>query len=673
MTFEELGLKKELLSAVTKLGFVNPTPVQQQSIPHLLENQGDLISLASTGTGKTAAFGLPMLSLIDTDEKIVQGLVLCPTRELCIQISSDLENYAADMRGVNIVPVYGGADIVKQIKQIQYGAQIVVATPGRLIDLIERKKIRLQDIQYVVLDEADEMLNMGFKEDIDQILEQTPDEKNVWLFSATMPKEVAAIAKNYMENPFEITVGGKNEGNKNIEHDYYVVKERDRYAALKRIIDFNPDIYGLIFCRTRRDTGTVADKLMADGYNAEPLHGDLSQAQRDRVMEKFRSKTLQILVATDVAARGIDVNDITHVVHYSLPEDVENYTHRSGRTARAGKKGISIALISQKETGKIRSIERIIKSQFNYKQIPTADKICELQLMHLITKMTEVEVDEKGISRYMPAVMEKLDNLSKEEIIQRFVSTEFNRFLNYYGKSKNDLNADTNERGDRSGYDRDERSSRDFGDRKRKDSRQDDANFQRFFVNLGRRDGFNHGALLRLICDNTGINKTAVGKIDIMNNFSFFDADKTESPLILRSLQGIDFEGKEMKIEETKRGDNPQDTGREEGFRKRSTGFRKEGGYRKSEDGFRKREEGGYRRKEEGGFRKSGEGFRKKEDTGFRRSDDGFKKKSGEFKKSSTPSFREKNGQARERNAYKGKNSSAGADDSAPRKRSYKS
>jgi ATP-dependent RNA helicase DeaD len=646
MTFEELGLKKELLSAVTKLGFVNPTPVQQQAIPHLLETQGDLIGLASTGTGKTAAFGLPMLSLIDTDSKIVQGLVLCPTRELCIQITSDLENYATDMRGVNIVPVYGGADIVKQIKQIQYGAQIVVATPGRLIDLIERKKIRLQDIQYVVLDEADEMLNMGFKEDIDQILEQTPDEKNVWLFSATMPKEVAAIAKNYMESPFEITVGGKNEGNKNIEHDYYVVKERDRYAALKRIIDFNPDIYGLIFCRTRRDTGMVADKLMADGYNAEPLHGDLSQAQRDRVMEKFRSKTLQILVATDVAARGIDVNDITHVVHYSLPEDVENYTHRSGRTARAGKKGISIALISSKEMGKIRSIERIIKAQFNYKQIPTADKICELQLMHLITKMTEVEVDVQGISKYMPAVMEKLEHLSKEEIIQRFVSTEFNRFLNYYGKSKNDLNADTSERGsdrERSRGDRDDRPSRDFGDRKRKDSRSDDSNFQRFFVNLGRRDGFNHGALLRLICDNTGINKTAVGKIDIMNNFSFFDADKTEAPLIMNKLKGIDFEGKEMTIEETKRGDNPADTGREEGFRKRKTSYGKsEGGYRRSEGGYRK-------------------------------SDDGFKKKSEGFRKgSSSPAYREKSEGAKERNKYKGKGAGADREGAPARKRSYK-
>ena len=621
MTFEELGLKQELLSAVTKLGFVNPTPIQQQSIPHLLENAGDLIGLASTGTGKTAAFGLPMLSLIDTESRVTQGLVLCPTRELCIQITGDLESYAENLRGVRIVPVYGGTDIVRQIRQVE-GAQIIVATPGRLIDLIERKKIKLKTIRYVVLDEADEMLNMGFKEDIDQILEQTPDEKSVWLFSATMPREVAAIAKNYMEQPFEVTVGGKNESNKNIEHEYYVVKERDRYAALKRIIDFNPDIYGLIFCRTRRDTGLVADKLMADGYNAEPLHGDLSQAQRDRVMEKFRAKTLQILVATDVAARGIDVDDITHVIHYSLPEDVENYTHRSGRTARAGKKGISIALINTKETRKISAIERIIKAPFTHRQVPTADKICELQLIHLVNKMTEVEVDIKGISRYMPAVMEKLEGYSKEELIQRFVSTEFNRFLNYYDKSKNNLNADADPRG---GDDRDSRGkgrkgdyddrSRDSGDRKRRDSRQDNGDFQRFFVNLGRKDGFNHGALLRLVCDHSGVDKGAIGKIDIMNNFSFFDAHKSEAPVLMQKLKGIDFEGREMTIEETKRGDHPQDNagGKDSGFRKRDDGFRKKEGpygrrddrFKKKDDGFKKRSSGGFKEKSSFGERSS--------------------------------------------------------------------
>ena len=375
MKFSELGLKDAILSAITELGYEAPTPIQSQSIPYLLENDGDLIGLASTGTGKTAAFGLPLLNKIDVDSRSTQGLIICPTRELCIQITKDLEAYSKNLRGLNVVPVYGGTDIVKQIRQIERGAQIVVATPGRLIDLINRKKIKLGEVEAVILDEADEMLNMGFKEDIDAILEQTPDHKNVWLFSATMPKEVARIAQTYMVDPFEITVGGKNEGNKNIEHHYYVVKERDRFQALKSIIDFNPNIYGLIFCRTRRDTAAVADKLMAGGYNAEPIHGDLSQAQRDRVMEKFRNKTLQILVATDVAARGIDVNDITHVIHYQLPEDVENYTHRSGRTARAGKKGTSIALINTKEGRKISSIEKIIKSKIELRQVPSTNDI----------------------------------------------------------------------------------------------------------------------------------------------------------------------------------------------------------------------------------------------------------------------------------------------------------
>ncbi len=544
MTFEELGLRGEILTAVSELGFTNPTPIQEKSIPYLLENQGDLIGLASTGTGKTAAFGLPLLNQINNESKKTQGLIVCPTRELCIQITRDLDTFSSKIRGTNIVPVYGGTDIVKQIRQIEKGAQVIVATPGRLIDLINRKKVKLQNVDVVVLDEADEMLNMGFKEDIDSILEQTPDSKSVWLFSATMPKEVANIARNYMENPFEITVGGKNEGNKNIEHHYYTVNNRDRYSALKRLIDFNPDIYGLIFCRTRRDTGNVADKLMADGYSAEALHGDLSQAQRDRVMTKFRNKTIQILVATDVAARGIDVNDITHVIHHQLPEEVENYTHRSGRTARAGKKGTSIALVGPREGRRVKSIEKIIKTSFTKKQIPAADEICEIQLMHLIDKMTTVEVDTKGIEKYMPQITEKLQDLSKEEIVQRFVSTEFNRFFKYYENSKN-LNAKESNRGD----------DRDYGDKsRRRKKREADPNSQRFFVNLGRKDGFNHGALLRLLCDNTGVDKNSVGKIDIMNNFSFFDASKDDSQEILKRMQNVDFEGKEMNIEETNSG-----------------------------------------------------------------------------------------------------------------------
>lgn len=583
MKFTELGLKESILSAITDIGYESPTPIQQQSIPYLLENDGDLIGLASTGTGKTAAFGLPLLNQIDTDSKNTQGLIICPTRELCIQISKDLNAYATNIKRLNVVPVYGGTDIQKQIRQIEKGAQIIVATPGRLIDLINRKKIRLGEVEAVILDEADEMLNMGFKEDIDQILEKTPDYKNVWLFSATMPKEVARIAKNYMHDPFEITVGGKNETNKNIEHHYYVVKERDRFQALKSVIDFNPNIYGLIFCRTRRDTAAVADKLMAGGYNAEPLHGDLSQAQRDRVMQKFRTKTLQILVATDVAARGIDVDDITHVIHYQLPEDVENYTHRSGRTARAGKKGTSIALINTKEGRKIKSIERIIKSEFDKKQVPSSNEIVETQLMSLIDGIVDAEVDSSRIEKYMPNLLEKLEGYSKEELIKRFVSTEFNKFLSYYENSR-DLNA--TERAGSGGRD-------DFGSRRKGGrDRRNDANKQRFFVSLGRKDGFNHGALLRLICDNTGVSKGDIGKIDILDSFSFFDADKKETETILKKMEGVDFEGTVMNIEKTKNRDSKDSSG---GSKRRSYSNkadrpkRRDSGKRKTERSSRRR------------------------------------------------------------------------------------
>lgn len=549
MKFSELGLKDTILSAITELGFESPTPIQQQAIPYLLENEGDLIGLASTGTGKTAAFGLPLINKIDADSRSTQGLIICPTRELCIQITKDLESYSKNVRGITIVPVYGGTDIVKQIRLIERGAQIVVATPGRLIDLINRKKIKLGEVEAVILDEADEMLNMGFKEDIDSILEQTPDHKNVWLFSATMPKEVARIAQNYMHEPFEITVGGKNEGNKNIEHHYYIVKERDRFQALKSVIDFNPNIYGLIFCRTRRDTAAVADKLMEGGYNAEPIHGDLSQAQRDRVMEKFRNKTLQILVATDVAARGIDVNDITHVIHYQLPEDVENYTHRSGRTARAGKKGTSIALINTKEGRKISSIERIINSKIELKQVPSSTEIYQTQLVKLVDGLTEIEVDSKRMDKFMPLLMEKLEHFTKEELIMRFVSTEFNKFLSYYDNSAN-LNARDESGSGSSRFDRDDFGSKRKGGKERE--RRDDGDKQRFFVGVGKKDGFNHGALLRLLCDNTGMNKGNIGKIDILDKFSFFDADKKETEIILKKMQDVDFEGTKLNIEKTK-------------------------------------------------------------------------------------------------------------------------
>lgn len=541
MEFKEMGLSEEILSAIAEIGFVDPTPIQLQAIPHLLSDPSDLIGLASTGTGKTASFGLPLINYTDVETKDTQGLIICPTRELCIQISSDLGKYAKNIKGLNVVPVYGGTDIVKQIKQIERGAHIIVATPGRLMDLIKRKKVKLGNIDTVILDEADEMLNMGFKEDIDAILEKTPEDKCVWLFSATMPKEVANIARTYMFEPFEITVGGKNETNKNIEHHSYVVKDRDRYQALKRLLDFNPDIYGLVFCRTRRETADVADRLMQDGYSAEPIHGDLSQAQRDRVMNKFRDKTLQVLVATDVAARGIDVNDITHVIHYRLPEEVENYTHRSGRTARAGKKGISVAITGPREGRKLKSIEKIIKTSFVPQKLPSPDQICENQLMHMVNKMTEVEVNKEGIGKYLPAVMEKFDAFSKEELVERFVSAEFNKFLSYYAKSRNiDAEQSSSREGGREG-----------GGRRRE---RDDENKNRFFVNLGRKDGLNPGALMRLVCDNAGLNNGSVGKIDIMNNFSFFDADKDQTDTILAKLQNVDYEGKKMNVEQTKKG-----------------------------------------------------------------------------------------------------------------------
>jgi ATP-dependent RNA helicase DeaD len=550
MKFNELGLKKSIVSAITELGYESPTAIQEQAIPYLLEEEGDLIGLASTGTGKTASFGLPLIHQIDDKSKNTQGLIICPTRELCIQISRDLEAYATNIPKLKIVPVYGGTDIVKQIKTIERGAQIIVATPGRLIDLIKRKKVKLWEVQTVVLDEADEMLNMGFKEDIDSILEQTPEFKSVWLFSATMPKEVAQIAKNYMFEPHEITVGGKNETNKNIEHHYYVVKERDRFDALKSIIDYNPDIYGLIFCRTRRDTGNVADQLLAAGYNAEPLHGDLSQAQRDRVMNKFRNKTLQILVATDVAARGIDVDDITHVIHYQLPEDVENYTHRSGRTARAGKKGTSIALINTRGGRKINSIEKIIKTKFELKSIPSSNEICERQLLHTVDAILDEKQDLSRIEKYAPLLMEKMDHLSKEELIQRFLAAEFNKFLSYYDKAR-DLNA-TASAG----------KGEDRGRGKGKGRTKSDPDAQRFFVGLGKKDGFNSGALLRLICDNAGVRKSDIGQIDILEKFSFFDASPKITKQILDGMESASFDGKRFNVEKTKSGSGGNSGGR---------------------------------------------------------------------------------------------------------------
>jgi ATP-dependent RNA helicase DeaD len=532
--FEKLGLAEPILRAVKDLGFISPTPIQQQAIPLLLTEDTDIVGLAQTGTGKTAAFGLPLLHHIDFSQRDTQAIILCPTRELCLQITKDLQNYSKYISGAKIVPIYGGVSIDKQIRELSAGAQIIVGTPGRTIDMMERGKIKLGKVNVVVLDEADEMLNMGFKEDIDTILATTPDNKRTWLFSATMPAEVARIAKNYMNNPKEISVGSKNSGATNITHEYYVVHERDRYKALKRIIDFHPDIFGIIFCRTKNDTQMIAEHLMKDGYNADALHGDLSQAQRDKVMARFRSKNLQILIATDVAARGIDVDNVTHVIHYSLPEDVENYTHRSGRTARAGKSGTSIAIINTREVGKIAQIERIIKSKFVRKEVPRGVEVCEKQLFHLINKIHDTEVDEQAIATYLEKAYQEFSDLSKEELIKKVVSLEFNRFLDYYKNAQDLNNIDTTRLKGVNGKEF-------YGSR--------DENNARLFFNIGEMDKLNAGALLRIICDNSGITKNSIGRIDIKNNFSFVNVNPEVAELVINSMTNQEYNGRQIRVE----------------------------------------------------------------------------------------------------------------------------
>jgi len=431
-TFEELGLKPEILKIIDELGFVNPTPIQEKIIPVILGSRKDLIGLAQTGTGKTAAFGLPIIQL-------VQALVLCPTRELGMQVANDLKTYGKYVKNFNVVSVYGGASIEPQINAIKKGCQVVVGTPGRTLDLIKRKVLKIKHIRWMVLDEADEMLNMGFKDELDAILEQTPAEKETLLFSATMPKEIRQIANKYMNDPEEVLAGKKNIGAENVRHEFYSVQAKDRYEVLKRIADMNPHIYSIVFCRTRRETKEVADKLIADGYNADALHGDLSQAQRDNVMKRFRTKHLQILVATDVAARGLDVNDLTHVINYNLPDELEAYIHRSGRTGRAGKSGISIAICHSRELNKIKRLEQLSGKKFVKKLVPGGAEICEKQLYNLIDKVEKIEVNESQIEKYLPVIYKKLDWLSREELIKHFVSVEFNSFLEYY-KGAKDLN-----------------------------------------------------------------------------------------------------------------------------------------------------------------------------------------------------------------------------------------
>ncbi len=575
MTFKDLGLRAEVLRALEDLGFETPTPIQAESIPQLLSEERDLVGLAQTGTGKTAAFGLPLIEKIDFSKKIVQGVIIAPTRELGIQIAEDFKKFTKYIKGASIATIYGGASIETQAREVKRGAQIVVATPGRLNDMIRRNMVKLNQVQIAILDEADEMLNMGFKEDIDTILDQTPDEKNVWLFSATMPKEVARIAKTYMEDPIEVTVGTKNAANTDIHHVYYTINDRNRYYALKRMLDFHPNIYGLIFCRTKRLTQEVADKLMKDGYSAAPLHGDLSQSQRDHAMKKFRDKTVQILVATDVAARGIDVNDITHVIHYNLPEEVENYNHRSGRTGRAGKKGQSISFASGKELRRIKAIERVIKLEIEHATIPSGKEVCEKQLFALIDNVKTVKVNEKEIEKFLPSINEQLADFSKEDLIKHFVSAEFNHFLEYYDGAR-DLNSSVSDR---------DRESADRGERK---ARMTDDSKQRFHITVGTDAGLNKGAILRIVCQFSDISSSEVGRIDLFREFSFFDVDKKYADQVLKGMADADFNGENFKIQLAK--SNGGGSGRSSrgggGGRRSRGGDNNGGGNRRSKSSF---------------------------------------------------------------------------------------
>jgi len=545
MTFEEIGVKADILKAINELGFENPTPIQAQTIPHLLENSDqDLLAFAQTGTGKTAAFGLPIIQQIDVNEKKTQSIILAPTRELCIQIAKDIEKYSKYLKNMNVVPVYGGTSIDTQIRALNKGAQIVVGTPGRTLDLIKRRKLRLQNVQWLVLDEADEMLNMGFKDELDQILSETPDYKQTLLFSATMPKEVARIAREYMKDTKEIKIGEKNAGAKNVEHEYYLVRASDKYAALKRIADINPQIYGIVFCRTRRDTKAIADKLIEDGYNADALHGDLSQAQRDMVMQRFRIRNLQILVATDVAARGLDVTDLTHIINYSLPDDPEVYVHRSGRTGRAGKKGLSITIGHSKETRKIKALEKMVKKTFKHAQVPGGEEIVEKRLYNLIDNIKNTDVDESQIEPFLANIFEKFEDLSREELIKKFVSVEFSRFLKYY-KGARDINIRADERAGR-----DDRDGRDGKDgRSNKNPRNPNTKFSRFYINLGTRQDINAAVLMGVINDFTGNKNIEIGKIDIMKGFSFFEVDKKYENNIEKSFADAKYKDQKIVVE----------------------------------------------------------------------------------------------------------------------------
>lgn len=543
-TFEELGVSPEIRKAIEEMGYESPMPVQEEVIPYLLGNGNDVVALAQTGTGKTAAFGLPLIQKIDVKQRVPQALILCPTRELCLQIAGDLTDYSKYITDLKILPVYGGSSIESQIRSLKQGVHIIVATPGRLIDLMERKVAHLETIKDVVMDEADEMLNMGFTDSINAILEKVPQDRNTLMFSATMSPDIARIAKTYLHDAKEITIGTKNEGSKNVNHIAYIVHAKDKYAALKRVVDFYPQIYGIIFCRTRKETQEIADKLIQDGYNADSLHGELSQAQRDLVMQKFRQRHLQLLVATDVAARGLDVNDLTHVINYGLPDDTESYTHRSGRTGRAGKTGISIAIVNLREKGRMREIERIINKKFTIGSLPSGKEICEQQLIKVIDDIEKVKVNEEEIESFLPGIYRKLEWLSKEDLVKRVVSMEFNRFLEYY-KNAPEIE-EPKAGGDKRGDSKDRKSR---GSDRQKTARKAEEGYERLFLNMGKTDGFYANQIIELINRNLKKERIQIGRIDLMQNFSFFEVAEKQASMVIKALNKASVNGRKVSVE----------------------------------------------------------------------------------------------------------------------------
>lgn len=553
--FREAGLKQELLDAISEMGFEKPTPIQEKTISHLLSSRKDLIALAQTGTGKTAAFGLPIIQQVDTKLNKTQALILCPTRELCMQITKDFNSFSKYLPNVRITAIYGGTGIENQIRELSRGVHIVVGTPGRVLDLIYRKKLKIEKINWLVLDEADEMLNMGFKEDLDEILSSVISDKQTLLFSATMPREISKIAETYMIEPDEVSAGQKNTGAENVEHHYYLVHARDRYNALKRLADVYPDIYGIVFCRTREETQQIADKLIADGYNADALHGNLSQAQRDLVMNRFRTGHLQLLVATDVAARGIDVSDLTHIINYNLPDDPDTYLHRSGRTGRAGKSGISISIVHMKEKSKLKMIENRSKIKFEQKKVPDGISICERQLFNLVDKVVNVTINKAQIERFLPYIYDKLSDLSRDELIQHFISVEFNSFLEYY-KNATDLNkgVETQKTVTKSSdkYREREKFSRDGfsgdGGRKKQDNR-GKGNFSRFFISIGSKDNIDKSGLIKLIASQIKNRAVEIGRVDLMKSFSFFEIESSYERETLKAFELSEFMGKPITVE----------------------------------------------------------------------------------------------------------------------------